>query len=219
MLRRRIGTVVGLLIGALALGGVVLAAVQQEVGVSTRGGSNTSAWAPSCSPFTSADAQTEGTAPCTILDTQSALLAFNGTTWDRVRTAQTTDGGTGIGFLGVGAYGFNGTTWDRLRHSFSQSTTGINANGAGTTLSMATTPMAKFTLLVDRTAGATDVVEIDLECSLDATIFAATTATITSLAGEPVLVALATTPCVAIRYNVVTVGVGNTLTIQLLATS
>jgi hypothetical protein len=119
--------------------------VSQEVGINTRASSNTAAWAPSCSPFSSGDAQGEGTTPCTILDTQAALLGFNGTTWDRLRLSGTdsqlntgvlvsgqylwsqgssrwnrqrevsTTDALSTGLAAAGMHGFNGTTWDRLR--------------------------------------------------------------------------------------------------------
>jgi hypothetical protein len=88
---------------------------------------------------------------------------------------------------------------------------------------MTTTPMSHFTLVIDRTVGATDAVEIDLECSIDGTIWPANTMEIVSivtLAVEPARAGSTTStiPCNYMRYNVVTVGAGNTLTIQLLAT-
>ncbi len=112
---------------------------------------------------------------------------------------------------------YNGTTWDRIRHSYAQAVTGIAADSsAGTILDMTQTPMSKFTMVIDRTAGATDVVEVDIECSLDGTIFVQV-ATVIDLASEPALISTDGTPCRWFRYNVVTVGAGNTLTVQLLA--
>jgi len=113
-------------------------------------------------------------------------------------------------------YEFNGTTWDRIRSLFTQTTAGITANGAGSPLNMATTPCKNYTMMIDRTVGATDVVEIDLEGSIDGTDFAQI-ATITSLVGEPVTVSAINLPYSVVRYNVVTVGAGNTLQIHLLA--
>lgn len=118
-------------------------------------------------------------------------------------------------------YEFNGTTFDRVRHSFFQTTTGITSNAAGTAVNMTTTPMSKFTMIVDRTAGTTDAVAINLECSYDGTIWPGTTQAlinVTTLAVEPTRNASVTGPCRYMRYNVVTVGAGNTLTIQLIAT-
>jgi hypothetical protein len=112
---------------------------------------------------------------------------------------------------------FNNTTYDRVRNQFTQSTASITGNAAGTTLAMTTTPMSNMTMQIDRTAGSTDAVEVDLECSLDATDFTQI-ATITSLVGEPVLTTATGTACPNMRYNVVTVGSGNTLQIHLLAT-
>lgn len=112
---------------------------------------------------------------------------------------------------------FNGTTWDRIRHSFNQSTTGIDADAsAGTAIDMTETPMSDYVMVIDRTAGSQDVVEVDLECSLDNSIFAQM-GTVTDLSTEPTFTNVNDIPCNYIRYNVVTVGSGNTLTVQLLA--
>jgi len=121
------------------------------------------------------------------------------------------------------AFEHNGTTENMVRSNFNQSTTDITTNAAGTAVNMTTTTMSNYTLIIDRTGGATDVVEIDLECSIDGTIWPANTmeiATIVSLAVEPARAGSTTStiPCNYMRYNVVTVGAGNTLTIQLLAT-
>ena len=110
---------------------------------------------------------------------------------------------------------FDGTTWDRVRHSFTQETASINSNAAGTTIAMSATPMSKFTMIVDRTAGSTDTVEIDVECAING-IFVQI-GTIISLANEPVLTSIDGTPCKELQYNVVDIGSGNTVTIQLLA--
>ena len=113
---------------------------------------------------------------------------------------------------------FDGSTWDRTRHSFSQDTTGITTNGAGTTVVMTTTPMSKFAMTIDRTAGSTDAVEIDLECNTNnANSIPVQIATVTSLTNEPVYTSIDGSPCESIQYNIVTVGSGNTLTVQLLA--
>ena len=111
----------------------------------------------------------------------------------------------------------NAGTEDRVRHSWSQSTTGVTTNAAGTTVTMSTTPMSKFTMVIDRTVGSTNPVEVDLQCSLDGSIWVQI-GTITDLTNEPVLTSVDGNPCQSMRYNVVTVGSGNTLTIQLLAT-
>jgi hypothetical protein len=109
-----------------------------------------------------------------------------------------------------------GTTWDRIRHSWGQSTTGVTTNAAGTTVDMTATAVSKYTMIIDRTVGATNVVEIDLQCSINNTAFVQI-ATITDLTNEPALVSTDGVPCFYMRYNVVTVGTGNTLAIDLLA--
>lgn len=108
---------------------------------------------------------------------------------------------------------FNGTTWDRGRHSFFQNTTGIVANGAGTAVDISTTPMSKFAIQVVRTVGAAAFV-VDLEGGLiDGNYFrivahSAVDGDITWQVDRPVRF---------MRYNVTTVGVGNTLTVRILA--
>ncbi len=113
-------------------------------------------------------------------------------------------------------YEFDGTTFDRIRHSFNQNTIDITTNGTGTTVDMTQTPMSKYTMVVNRTAGATNVVEIDFECSLNDTAFVQK-GTIITLATNPFSVSLGDVPCNQMRYNVVTVGAGNTLDIDLLS--
>jgi hypothetical protein len=113
---------------------------------------------------------------------------------------------------------FDGTTYDRVYHSFSQTATSVSANGAGTTLDLTATPMNKFTMIVDRTAGTTNAVEIDLECGINSARMVQI-ATITDLTTEPAIIAPSLNyTCNYIRYNVIDVGVGNTLTIDILAT-
>jgi hypothetical protein len=125
--------------------------------------------------------------------------------------------------LSSGTQELNSTpTWDGVHHSFTQSTTGITTNAVGTAVNMTTTPMSKYTMIIDRTAGATDAVVINLECSYDSTIWPGTTQSlinVTTLVVEPTRnISTTAGPCNYMRYNVVTVGAGNTLTIQLLAT-
>lgn len=118
----------------------------------------------------------------------------------------------------AGNYNFFGTSsWFPNVSHYSQSTTGVTTNAAGTTVDMTNTPPTKYTMVIDRTVGATNVVEIDLQCSINNTAFVQV-ATITDLTNEPALTSTDGTPCVYMRYNVVTVGAGNTLAIDLLAT-
>lgn len=116
---------------------------------------------------------------------------------------------------------YNGTNINLVRNNFNQATTGITTNAAGTAVNMTTTPMRTYTMIIDRTVGATDVVDIALQCSHDGTIWPGATfntLSVTTLAGEPTRTSVGVIPCNFMRYNVVTVGAGNTLTIQLLAT-
>lgn len=108
---------------------------------------------------------------------------------------------------------FDGTTWDRVRHSFKQTTTGIVANGAGATLDMTMCPMSKFAIMVDRTAGAA-AWTVNLEGSIDGTNWSTLVA---ASATDGALAWVVDRPVDRIRYNVVTVGASNTLTIVILA--
>ena len=108
---------------------------------------------------------------------------------------------------------FDGSTWDRIRHSFKQTTTGITGTGAGTTLDMTTTPMSKFAIMVDRTAGASAFV-VNLEGSIDGTNWSTLVAH-SAVDGDTTFVV--DKPVDRIRYNVTTIGAGNTLTIVIFA--
>ena len=111
-------------------------------------------------------------------------------------------------------YEFNGTTFDRMRHSFNQSTAGVNANGAGSALSLATTPMSKFTIIVLLTIGSAAFV-VDLEGQING-IGWVPLGTLSSSSSIDAL-HVVNNPVNAIRYNVTTIGGGNTMTIGLLA--
>ena len=53
-----------------------------------------------------------------LLQTAARQVIFNGTTWDRARSAPgAADGGNGIGLPANAIYGFNGVTWDRTRNN------------------------------------------------------------------------------------------------------
>lgn len=124
-------------------------------------------------------------------------------------------------FIRIRGTAANGLSVDPTRNpQFTQSTTGVIANSNGTTLT--TTGAKSFTLIVDRTVGATDAVEIDVHCSMDGVIWPANTfevMSVTTLAVEPARVSTTTSniPCAFIRWSIVTVGAGNTLTLQLVA--
>lgn len=97
-----------------------------------------------------------------------------------------------------------------------QTTTGVAANGAGTGIAVDSTHPDAFSIEVIRTAGATDTVEVDLECSQDNSAWAQMN-TVTSVAGGSNSVGNTNRACKYIRYNVVTVGAGNTHTITIAA--
>ena len=111
-------------------------------------------------------------------------------------------------------YEFNGTSFDRIRHSFNQSTAGVNSNGAGTILSLATTPLSKFTIIVLLTIGSAAFV-VDLEGQING-IGWVPLGTLSSSSSIDAL-HVVNKPVNAIRYNVTTIGASNTMTIGLLA--
>jgi len=153
------------------------------------------------------------------INTISALMLFDssGSQWQRLQgfSSDNPNGNRVIGSYEIDNTD-GSTTINRVRMSFSQSTTGITTNAAGTAVNMTTTPMSKLAMIVDRTAGATNTVDVRVEASFDGTIFVQV-AQITDLTTEPVYISTSDVPSKYMRYNVVTVGAGNTLTIQLLA--
>ena len=111
---------------------------------------------------------------------------------------------------------FNGTSWDRIRHSFNQSAAGVNAHGAGTALSLATPPLSKFTIMVLLTIGSAAYI-VDLEGQING-IGWVPLGTLSSSSSIDAL-HVVNKPVNAIRFNVTTIGGGNTMTIGLLATA
>ena len=137
---------------------------------------------------------------------------------DNVLVIDTLGDAVSAGFQVLGTtdrlYEFNGTSWDRVRHSFVQSTAGINVNGNGTTLSLFTTLMSKLTLQVIRTAG-TSAYTVELQGTSGGSTFV-TIGTLTSGAASD-YIAVVNQPFRYIRYSVTTIGAGNTLTAQITA--
>ena len=113
-------------------------------------------------------------------------------------------------------YEFNGTSFDRIRHSFNQSTGAVNSNGVGTTLSLATTPMSRFTIMVLLTTGSAAYV-VDLEGQVNG-IGWVPLGTLSSSSSIDAL-HVVNKPVNAIRYNVTTIGASNVMTIGLLASA
>ena len=113
-------------------------------------------------------------------------------------------------------YEFNGTSWDLTQHSFNQSAAGVNSNGAGSTLSLATTPISKFTIIVLLTIGSAAFV-VDLEGQING-IGWVPLGTLSSSSAIDAL-HVVNKAVNAIRYNVTTIGGGNTMTIGLLASA
>ena len=111
-------------------------------------------------------------------------------------------------------YEYNSSVWNELRHSFNQSVSSINSNGAGSTLSLATTPMSRFTIIVLLTAGSAAFV-VDLEGQING-IGWVPLGTLSSSSSIDAL-HVVNKAVNAIRYNVTTIGASNTMTIGLLA--
>ena len=111
---------------------------------------------------------------------------------------------------------FNGTSWDRVRHSFNQSTAGVISNGAGSTLSLATTSMSRFTIIVLLTVGSAAFV-VDIEGEING-IGWVSLGTLSSSSAIDAL-HVVNKAVNAIRFNVTTIGASNTMTIGLLASA
>ena len=93
-----------------------------------------------------------------------------------------------------------------------QTTVGVNGNGVGATLTF-DRPMSKFCMQVLRTAGG-NVSSIGLQGGIDMTVGSNIIAAADQGAGLTTFVV--DKPCKAIRYNVVTIGAGNTFTINIM---
>ncbi len=109
---------------------------------------------------------------------------------------------------------FNGTSWDRIRHSFIQAVSGINSNGVGSTLDLVTTPMSRHTIEVDLTVGSSAYV-IELQGLIGAGAW--TVLGILSSSDAPDMLHIVNKPVTQLRYNITTIGSGNTMTINILS--
>lgn len=108
---------------------------------------------------------------------------------------------------------YNGATFDRIRHSFIILATGLTSNGAGSTLALGTTPTSKFSIQIERTVGAS-AFTVALEGSLGAGTFTELGRdTFDAGAGMFFVV---NTPVTQLRYNIISVGAGNTLAIRIM---
>lgn len=114
-------------------------------------------------------------------------------------------------------YRYDGSAWNPVLAYKLFSTGSITGNGIGAVQNVLTSPMQNWSMIIDRTAGTTNVVEIDLLCSTDG-VDTYQIATITDLTTEPAGVSAVNIPCAYFTYNVVTVGTGNTLQIHVLGT-
>ena len=94
-------------------------------------------------------------------------------------------------------------------------TTGIIANGIGTEL-IVDPDTRDIVIIIGRTAGSTNTIGVNLQCSIEGSPFA-TIATVTALTNAVANLAAPNWTCSRIRYNVTTIGAGNTLTIVLVA--
>ena len=94
-----------------------------------------------------------------------------------------------------------------------QTTTGVNANGVGTTITLPV-PCSKFVLQCVRTAGSSAssiALQGDVDMTTGQVIIAAADQ------GAALVARVVDVPCMAVRYHVATIGSGNTFTINVLA--
>lgn len=139
-----------LLIGLL--GGMLLtvpwatsAPIQSQVGINTFR-PDTGTWLSQCDPLTDGDNvnTTDIGTPCTVRDTQSIIYGFDGTNFDRVRTAADVPDSSAAartGLLAAATYAFDGTVWNRHRQTLgtTDALAGGNVGAAGTILFNGTT--------------------------------------------------------------------------------
>src|SRR5437016_4887392 len=97
-----------------------------------------------------AAALTDGASNPTTPMVGAALEHFNGSTWERVRSANGADATTGLGILSSGLMGFDGTNWHRIK---SDSTGLLSASISGT--ATVDTEMPAAAGLADATANPT----------------------------------------------------------------
>lgn len=111
---------IGVLAGILTGGGwLAWAAIQSQVGVNWFN-TTTGVWLAGCNAQVTptSDGEVPSLAvPCAVGDVDSILHIFNGTSYDRVRSASIGDNQPATGIFANLSFLFNGTTFDRPRSS------------------------------------------------------------------------------------------------------
>lgn len=129
----------------------------------------------------------------------------------------TTTGTVGLytAALGLETNNVNGTgAFYRKEQQQNFTSTGVNANGAGTTRDASTSAYSNFSMQVVRTAGASAYV-VDMEGSLDNANWVSIGTLSSSAASD--MIHITNKPLRYYRYNVTTIGAGNTLSIYTLS--
>jgi hypothetical protein len=157
-----------------------------------------------------AAASADALANPTVTQIGSAGLVFNGTTWDRTRTANA-DAQAVTGILGSGGMVYNGATWDRIRGMSGALTTGDTgaktATGNGATVTNVGNKGVQIFIVLGAVTGTTPTCTFKVQGSVDGgtnwfDINGATTASLTATAN----VGITIYPGIAVTAGTTTTG-------------
>ena len=126
-------------------------------------------WTVGVTGYPTAAASADALANPTVTQVGAANLVFNGTTWDRARTASA-DAQAVTGIAAAGEERYNGATWDRARNNWNTTTgdTGAKtASFAGATVTNYDARGAYITVLCGTVSGTTPTLAAQLQWSPD----------------------------------------------------
>ena len=127
-------------------------------------------WTVGVTGYPTAAVAADALANPTVTQVGSAGLVFNGTSWDRTRTASA-DAQAVTGIAAAGEERYNGATWDRARNNWNTTTgdTGAKtASFAGATVTNYDARGAYITVLCGTVSGTTPTLAAQLQWSPDA---------------------------------------------------
>jgi hypothetical protein len=126
-------------------------------------------WTVGVTGYPTAAASADALANPTVTQVGSAGLVFNGTTWDRMRTASA-DAQAVTGIMAAGDERYNGATWDRARNNWNTTTgdTGTKTGSfTGATVTNYDARGAYITILCGTVSGTTPTLAAQLQWSPD----------------------------------------------------
>jgi hypothetical protein len=127
-------------------------------------------WTVGVTGYPTAAASADALANPTVTQVGAANLVFNGTTWDRMRTASA-DAQAVTGIMAAGDERYNGATWDRARNNWNTTTgdTGAKTTSfTGVTVTNYDARGAYITVLCGTVSGTTPTLAAQLQWSPDA---------------------------------------------------